>query len=561
VADRATSNRAADDEFFELATRHLAGELDAEGVSKLFETLAANERCRQTFVELSWQARLMSASLVPALQSPETAEVDERVGANEAMISATYSPVLGFLGGVVRSVTRSPLVSTLIVAAVIYGVFGFLAWDLRPNKLSSVAVVRDSTDLQWSKNASSKSAESSILPGEPLKIESGTVELELNAGTRLVVEGPAEWSVDGRNNVSIRTGRLIAHVPEKAIGFTLETPTATIVDLGTEFGVDVDATGRTDVQVITGKVAVDYETSAKPDGSHQTVRMTAGAARRFSSRAGGGVTVTPISPWVDQMAIGKNLSGAHRELPAEAKYAAAVLADRPIGYWRFSDQGAPKAVDASGHGNHGKYVGFVSTNNPGVCPNTSDQSIRFLGKAYAGYVQISEFELPASFTVELWARSASPEWNTDGWLLASREQPRMLFHPDKGSRNWRFLLMDADGTTYRTIYQHLPARIDDRLHHYVGAYDCVTDRGWMYFDGALVAERVDVLGNDRRTAPLQTTIDVGRDIVGSIDRYGEGWIDEVAFYDRVLTADSVLKHYRTAMNLSKAVKEESDSRK
>ncbi|NNC08530.1 hypothetical protein HJC10_37545 [Corallococcus exiguus] len=38
------------------------------------------------------------------------------------------------------------------------------------------------------------------------------------------------------------------------------------------------------------------------------------------------------------------------------RYAAAVLADGPIGYWRLGEApGAMTAVDASGHGNHGEY--------------------------------------------------------------------------------------------------------------------------------------------------------------------------------------------------------------
>src|SRR6185436_11765751 len=92
---------------------------------------------------------------------------------------------------------------TALVALCVYGSFALIAWNLRPDKLpnfaagnpDSVAVVRDTTDVQWV----SKSAEPSVLPGEPFKIESGTIELELKAGTKLVVEGPADWSIDGDN--------------------------------------------------------------------------------------------------------------------------------------------------------------------------------------------------------------------------------------------------------------------------------------------------------------------------------------------------------------------------
>jgi hypothetical protein len=178
-------------------------------------------------------------------------------------IQKLTSPVLGFLGRAASSLNRPLVWSIVAVAAAFYGTFTFISWNLRPEKLASfaagktsVAVVRDATDVQWSKNAAAKSTESSILSGEPLRIESGTIELELNAGTRLVVEGPAEWSVDGRNRVSLRAGKLLAYVPEQAIGFTVETPTAKVVDLGTEFGVEVSADGVANVAVLKGRVNV-----------------------------------------------------------------------------------------------------------------------------------------------------------------------------------------------------------------------------------------------------------------------------------------------------------------
>jgi hypothetical protein len=162
-----------------------------------------------------------------------------------------------------RWFSSSVLRYAAVVALCFYGSFVLIAWNLRPDKLprfaiddASVAVVRDITDVQWSKNRSSKLAESSILSGEPLTISSGTIELELKGGAKLVIEGPADWSVDGKNSVSLRAGKLLARVPNNAIGFTVETPTAKIVDLGTEFGVVVDPRAGSAVHVIKGEVAV-----------------------------------------------------------------------------------------------------------------------------------------------------------------------------------------------------------------------------------------------------------------------------------------------------------------
>ena len=185
--------------------------------------------------------------------------------------------------------SRPALYYATLVALCFYGSFAIVAWNIRPGQLSSdvagnsasVAVVRDAADVQWAKNTPSKLTESSILSGEPLKIDSGTIELELNTGTKLVVEGPADWSVDGRNSVSLRAGKLIARVPVNALGFTVQTPIAKIVDLGTEFGVETDDKGATEVQVFKGKVELRPSSKLEnPKLFGAVTTLTAGEARR-----------------------------------------------------------------------------------------------------------------------------------------------------------------------------------------------------------------------------------------------------------------------------------------
>ena len=55
---------------------------------------------------------------------------------------------------------------------------------------------------------------------------------------------------------SMETGKLAAEVPKAAIGFTVQTPQAVVVDLGTDFGVSVDAQGVTEAHVFAGTVEV-----------------------------------------------------------------------------------------------------------------------------------------------------------------------------------------------------------------------------------------------------------------------------------------------------------------
>jgi hypothetical protein len=411
----------------------------------------------------------------------------------------------------------------------------------------SAATLLVAEDCKWSSSERAAAPGESLSASRSLQIESGVMEIAFGDGTRVVVEGPADFAIHSSSQGFLRRGRLLATVPHEAIGFTVETPTIRVVDLGTEFGVGVNTAGQSDVEVITGKVDVRYESSTKPGESQKGVRMTAGTARRFSSRAGGdGVANTSIAPWVDKTAIGKNLAGVRKKLPTETKYAAAVLADRPLGYWRFSDDGKGIAADASGNGLIGEYHGFVSTTNPGISASTNDRSIRFLGTTIPGWIEINNVELPPSFAIELWARSSTPEWNSSCWLLSSDVAAAngALIHPERESRVLSLLVLDDQGTYYSAV-EFAPKNISDRFHHYVFAFDAELNQAWMYFDGRVVNERTSVLPQNRRRQSAKLAMEVGRQR-GRPERSGEGWIDELAIYPHILAADAVHRHYTAA---------------
>lgn len=586
-------NRQPSAELFNLAEAFCLDEMTANQAARLQEIVLHNPDAGTTFVEflhmhaLAEQfeaANVLGADNLITHAKPAEQHLDERrigsssdtrLPAQDAYQGSQSS--LGLFAGLINVGRNSPVFATLCVATLIYGAFGFLVWQMsRFNATpghqqaafdaaaqSPVATLVSGAGCRWKGEGRPLTSGSPLLPGA-LRLASGVAEILLADGATVVLEGPANFNLETRNRGYLHRGKLVAIVPPRAIGFTVETDTATVVDLGTEFGIEVSKAGTTDVQVLQGSVDVNYRSVA--DGSkspRRSVRMTAGSAKRFGAQSADPnvVNVTEIAPWLDKTPEAVKRVGKQQKLPPETKYATAVLADKPIGYWRFSDKGDPKAVDASGHGNHGEYIGFVSKNNPGICPNTSDQCIRFLGKAAAGYVQIRDFELPASFTVELWAKSETPQWNTAGWLLSGRGAHGLMIHPEPDERTWRFILMGDSEKDYHTVAIHTPAAISDRFHHYLGTYDVATDRACMYFDGVLVGAADQVFGDSRRQSPVNLSLYLGKDAPPNSGRDGEGWIDEAAFYDRVLSADSVLNHYRAAMNVPKAVKEESDSKK
>lgn len=72
----------------------------------------------------------------------------------------------------------------------------------------------------------------------------------------VTIEGPAEFEIVSEDRVKLQYGRLYSIVPQEALGFSVATPSAMVIDLGTQFGVQVDFQGDTELHVTQGKTTL-----------------------------------------------------------------------------------------------------------------------------------------------------------------------------------------------------------------------------------------------------------------------------------------------------------------
>jgi hypothetical protein len=75
---------------------------------------------------------------------------------------------------------------------------------------------------------------------------------------------------------------------------------------------------------------------------------------------------------------------------ASGLYESVVLAKQPVGYWRLGEQLGPTAVDTSGFGFDGTYIGNPTLGQAGALVNDQDTAIGLNGPESRDHVQVPD---------------------------------------------------------------------------------------------------------------------------------------------------------------------------
>ena len=239
-------------------------------------------------------------------------------------------------------------------------------------------------------------------------------------------------------------------------------------------------------------------------------------------------------------------------------YSDAVLADNPVGYWRFEETSGSTAADSANGGGaqqgaqDGTYVGGVTLGETSAFSSLGNAA-RFDG--INDYVTLGN---PAPLII-------TGDLTIEGWHLVTNS-------PTQG----RLAIVDATGTgelfSTNVLYQlhHPPDGLYFALHEYGAGLNELTQTDpataplgtWAHF--ALVR---DVSANTWQFyvngAPLAGTHSFTNDPAGdgshpsfdvSIGRRGgfntgffNGHLDEIAIYDKALTQSQIETHYNAAV--------------
>jgi len=136
--------------------------------------------------------------------------------------------------------------------------------------------------VQWSDINTSTEQGNGVPLGRKYALASGLMEITYRTGAKVILQGPVTYEVESRNGGFLLIGKLTGKVEvETAKGFSVRTPTASITDLGTEFGVNVDRDGNNEVEVLQGTVRLQWPTAS--GGSPGEMQLGVGRSVRIDA--------------------------------------------------------------------------------------------------------------------------------------------------------------------------------------------------------------------------------------------------------------------------------------
>jgi hypothetical protein len=232
-----------------------------------------------------------------------------------------------------------------------------------------------------------------------------------------------------------------------------------------------------------------------------------------------------------------------------AMYMPAVLADKPVAYYRLADTGLT-AVDSSGNALDGSYGSSSITHGPGLVGDGNGAAIFpggvFTNKSIVLVQPNPRLEPSVGVSVEVWLRPSAS--NQRAVLVEYGDGPVSL------SPSWGVMmgggvlgafLNTANGQTGSAGFLGATAPVVGQTYHCVTTYDGATLK--VYVNGAIDASRT-YTGGLRYTVG-QSGLGIGGSADGDPsngDVIFAGTLDEVAVYDHALSADAIAAHYHAA---------------
>lgn len=278
-------------ELYGLALEAIEGGISRDAFARLEHLLRESDECRAVYADLSllyaylrrpaltfdvdenlaFDATFWKELAAYEKTAPETVTLDQKPR-HELIQKVLYPPRQK------RRLSKFGIVFVAMNAAALLFILLFLRFV--PARGNEVAILTDSLGAKWSDVEGKMVNGTSIAAGDgSLLLSEGYAQFLFDNHAKVTVQGPAEFQISADDQIKLIYGRLYAMVPREAIGFTVKTPSAQIVDLGTEFGVDTDLRSDTSIHVIKGKTVL----IAGDKSNKVSIEIKEGGAKQVSA--------------------------------------------------------------------------------------------------------------------------------------------------------------------------------------------------------------------------------------------------------------------------------------
>ena len=293
-------------------------------------------RLNRALKKVHAQDRFDTADLTPW-------ESDALAGVTSSVMPSNSSTVFGLFSGTLhgtigffsQEVPFALLIATVITGlGLLMGSFVYVSHHEQiadtklPPSLPSQAAIRSQAeyvgritgmvDVKWS-DATTVAVTELVALGRRYALASGLMEITYDTGAKVILQGPVTYEVDSREGGFLSIGKLTAKLEkrgerrkERGEGiaknkserstihdplFTIKTPTATVTDLGTEFGVEVVKGGVTTSHVFRGSVEVrPINAAGRAEGDAQVLHENQSAQIKKRNGNHGGHCITVFTP-------------------------------------------------------------------------------------------------------------------------------------------------------------------------------------------------------------------------------------------------------------------------
>ncbi len=415
-----------------------------------------------------------------------------------------------------------------------------------------LAVVLKLEGARWELEEGPPPVEGGIVMARRLRLRSGFATLAFLSGVTLTLEGPADVDLVSMDRVFCRRGKLRARVPRGAEGFVVASPNSAVVDLGTEFALNVEDGGKSQVMVFEGMAEAAL---LDEEGSSRRTQLV-GRSKSFD--------LDPRSGRIAEAGAEPGGFAPAPSLPIPAlildpSYAGAILRSRPRGYWRFetlADGAIPSEVPGGPPMRVNGPVAIDDAAGNGCAVFRAGAPEQFLSTDVPW-----ELAREPGHAVELWFCSEGYGYAS----LVGLFPPRELNPPEQGSRFLHTLLLET--TAYDRQSLHRPASLrllhrwplDVRVQENAYSSGVYIPRLWHHVVAQKRGDRMEVYLDGMPGRPLSLESDspalpcnlvVGRRTPDTLDpkdsRSFVGRLDELAIYDHTLSAEEVRHHFRMA---------------